>query len=275
VLELSFTAHDLTRVRFAFSPLWEVVASVRVLKNPTDHPLHRPWTDQARPVLAESGLDWGMLSDLVPVPTRVIAGFVSPPPSTPVPDLDLELSGLRATPAEQVRRILDGLPGGRPPGLDPLYTDPAAGLALLTGIIRRYWDLVLQPYWPRILRLLETDVLYRARRLTEGGTERLFADLDPQVTWDSHTLHVVNDYFSRTVDLAGRGLVLVPSVFVWPRIFAKLRGPGQPTLRYPPRGVARLWEREGAGPPQALAAVLGRSRALLLSALDIHRGVIL
>jgi DNA-binding transcriptional ArsR family regulator len=268
VLELSFTPHDLTHIRFAISPLWEVVASVRVLKNPADHALHQPWTEQARRLLAESSLDWGLLSDLVPVPTKVIAGFVSPPPSIPQPDLDLELASLRATPAAQVRALLDALPGPRPPGLDPLYIDPEAGLLRLTAIIREYWDLLLAPFWPRMLRLLDGDVLYRARRLTEGGTQRLFADLDPQVSWDNDTLRVVNEYFRRQVPLGGRGLLLVPSVFAWPRVFAKLDGPGQPTLRYPPRGVARLWERDRADLPRALAAVLGRSRALLLSELD-------
>jgi DNA-binding transcriptional ArsR family regulator len=268
VLKLAFTTQDLTHIRFAFSPLWEVVASVRVLKTPADHPLHLPWATPTRKRLTDSRLDWGMLSDLVPVPTRVIAGFVSPPPSTPLPDLDLELASLQATPPDLVRNVLDGLPGGRPPGLDPLHADPVSGLARLAEIIRQYWDLALAPYWPRMLTLLEGDVLYRARQLTQGGTSRLFADLDPRVSWDSDTLHVVNEYISRSVQLAGRGLLLVPSVFVWPRVFAKLDDPWQPVLRYPPRGVARLWERDGADVSKALAAVLGRSRTLLLTELD-------
>jgi DNA-binding transcriptional ArsR family regulator len=268
VLTLAFTARDLTHVRFAFSPLWEVVASVRVLKAPTDHPLHGPWVSQARERLTESQLDWGMLSDLVPVPTRAIAGFVSPPPSTPLPDLELELLSLQATPPDLVRSVLDGLPGGRPPGLDPLYAAPAGSLARLAGIIRRYWDLTLAPYWPRILTLLEGDVLYRAAALTHGGTSRLFADLDRRISWDGDMLRVVNEYVDRSVGLGGRGLLLVPSVFVWPRVFAKLDDPWQPVLRYPPRGVARLWERDGAEVSAALAAVLGRSRTLLLTELD-------
>ena len=48
MLELSFTAHDLTHIRFAFSPLWEVTASVRVLKTPAEHPLHARWAAEAR-----------------------------------------------------------------------------------------------------------------------------------------------------------------------------------------------------------------------------------
>ena len=104
MLKLAFTTQDLAHVRFAFSPLWEVVASVRVLKTPTDHPLHLPWVTRTRKRLTVSRLDWGMLSDLVPVPTRVIAGFVSPPPSTPLPDLELELTSLQAAAAQRARR---------------------------------------------------------------------------------------------------------------------------------------------------------------------------
>ena len=268
VLELAFTARDLAHVRFAFSPLWEVVASVRVLKAATEHPLHQPWVERTRARLADSRLDWGMLSDLVPVPTRFIAGFVCPPPSTPLPDLDLELLALQATPPDLVRSSLDEVPDGRPRGLDPLYADPPAGLAHLADVIRQYWDLALAPYWPRMLTLLEGDVLYRARQLTVGGTNRLFGDLDPKISWDGDILRVVTAYVDRSVRLGGRGLLLVPSVFVWPRVFAKLDDPWQPVLRYPPRGVARLWERDDATVSEALSAVLGRSRAALLTELD-------
>jgi DNA-binding transcriptional ArsR family regulator len=267
VLELSFTADDLARVHFAVSPLWEVVASVRVLKAPTEHPLHAGWAAEARRRLTGGGLDWSLLDALVPVPTRAIAGFLSPPPSLPGPDLELELAALAGTPPERVRSALDALPGGRPPALDGLHGDPAAGLAALVAEIRAYWAVTLAPHWPRMLTLLQGDVHHRARRLVEGGTGRLLADLDPRVTWSAGTLSVVNDYHRRTVRLDGRGLLLVPSVFVWPRVFAKLDGPGQPTLRYPPRGVAGLWEQGGSDPSRALSAVLGRSRALLLTEL--------
>lgn len=76
VLEREFTVSDVARTRFALSPLWEVVAGVRVLKSPGEHPLHRPWIEQARRRLA--GLDLRLLSDLVPALTRVIPGLVCP-----------------------------------------------------------------------------------------------------------------------------------------------------------------------------------------------------
>ncbi|RJL32528.1 ArsR/SmtB family transcription factor [Bailinhaonella thermotolerans] len=262
MLELTFTAADLARTRFAVSPLWEVVAGVRVVKDPAAHPVHRRWAEEVRPRLAR--LDWAPLADLVPVPTRVIPGFVCPPPATSVPDLSVELAAVRATPAERVRRGLSVVP--RTPATDALAADPARGLARLAEAIEAYWEVALAPYWPRVLRLLEEDVLRRARRFAEGGVRELLGGLDPAVRWDDETLVVAHRHVRRSSRLRGRGLLLVPSAFVWPRVFSVVDPPYQPALRYPPDGVATLWEA-AAPVPDALAAVVGRSRARLLAEL--------
>lgn len=266
MLELTFTARDLAHTRFALSPLWEVVASVRVLKNPTA--LYRPWADQVRPRLAAAGLDSQLLADLVPSPPRRIPVFIAPPPTAPIPDLGLELATLRATPPDQILDDLDGPYAPRSARVDALRVDLRTGLDQLVETIEAYWQLALAPYWARMRTLLEGDMLHRARILAEGGAQRLLGDLDPDVRWDSETLYVGLRYFSGTRSLRGRGLLLVPSVFVWPNLFA-ITAPGwQPTLRYPPRGIATLWERRGGQPPGSLAAVVGRSKALLLMELD-------
>ncbi|MGW2264355.1 ArsR/SmtB family transcription factor [Streptomyces koyangensis] len=44
--------------------------------------------------------------------------------------------------------------------------------------------------------------------------------------------------------------------------------PWQPTLIHPARGVGELWRGGGPAAPHALARLLGRTRALLLAALD-------
>ncbi|AUG75200.1 ArsR family transcriptional regulator [Kitasatospora sp. MMS16-BH015] len=267
MLDLAFSVRDLARTRFALSPLWEVVASVRVLKSPAEHPMYRPWTAEVGHRLTASKLDWGLLADLVPDPPRSIPVFVAPPPTTSVADLELELAVLRATPPEQV---LAGLGGPRAPGserIDRLRSDPRRGLAELAELVGAYWEIALAPYWPRMRSLLEGDVLHRARLFAEHGADQLLGDLGSTVTWDEDTLHVGHHYVRGSRQLGGRGLLLVPSVFVWPRVFSVV-GPGwQPTLRYPPRGVAALWERHSAL-PQALAAIIGRSRARLPAELD-------
>lgn len=264
MLEVEFTTADLARTRFAFSPLWEVVAAVRALKFPGEHPLHAGWAMSARKRLAVAGVSWDLLADLVPQ-VRIPA-FLAPPPATPVPDLDLELRALRATSPQSVRDDLGHIE--LTPRLDALRQDPEKHLDELAESIAEFFTVVLAPYWPRIMTIYEADVLHRARRLLDGGLTRLFDDLDASLTWQTDTLRIAHRRSSGRKSLAGQGLLLVPSVFIWPRVFSLLHPPYQPTLRYPPRGVAALWEHRGADAPAALAAVLGRGRARLLAELD-------
>ncbi|MEU7852357.1 DUF5937 family protein [Nonomuraea sp. NPDC049141] len=264
-LELTFTAQDAANVRFAVSPLWEVVASVRVVKNPAAHAALKPWVERVRRPLAD--VDWRLLSDLVPVPTTSIVCFVCPPPSTSVPDLEVELATMAAM-APRVQEDLDVWDGPRTRALQALHDDPVGGLERLAGEIRGYWEAAIAPFWPRIGTLLEGDVLYRARSLAEGGLRRMLSDLDAAVTWEGETLRLPKTVCEGVRPLRGLGLLLVPSVFTWPRVFSVTTPPWQPTIRYPPRGVATLWERRESDPPEALAAVLGRTRARLLAELD-------
>lgn len=266
MLELELSAQDLACTRFAVSPLWEVVASVRVVRSPGGHAVHQRWAEQVRPRLA--GLDWRMLADLVPAGARVLPGFLAPPPTTQVPDLETELAALCAVPADEVRADLHLLPPPRTAFLDSLQDEPAEGLARLADTVRAYWQVALAPYWPRMLTLLEGEIFHRARLLATGGAGQLLNDLDPAVTWDVDRLLVAHRHVSRAVRLDGRGLLLAPSVFVWPRVTSIVAPPWQPTLRYPPRGIGTVWEEPRRRVPQALAGVLGRSRALLLTELD-------
>ncbi|GAB1515471.1 ArsR/SmtB family transcription factor [Actinophytocola sp. KF-1] len=254
MLELSFTAADVAYTRFAFSPLWEVVASVWLLKSGAGHDVHARWVAQARDRL--TGFDWHVLHDLVPL--RVIPGFLCPPPTAPLPELADELATVRATPAEQVARELAAIP--------EITTVP--GAAEVADVVEEYWERVLAPFWPRIRALLEADVQYRARRLTTGGASALFADLNPAVTWREERLFIAHRQVSARRGLRGKGLLLVPSAFAWPRVFS-ITAPGwQPTLRYPPRGIGDLWTERRTAPSAALAGVFGASRARLLAELD-------
>ena len=266
LLELAFSAQDLAHTRFAFSPVWEAVASVRVLRQPGDHALHLPWVKETRARIGEAGLDIGLLADLV-ADSR-LPGFLAATPVTPVPELADELAELRDVPAALVRRSLDELDPPRSAALNRFYRDPEAGLERLADLVGAYWRLAVEPHWSRIRALLEGDILYRSRLLVEGGADALLNDLSPMVSWKDGTLTVGHAHVSNSLPLEGRGLVLVPSVFVWPKVFSKTDSPWQPVLRYPPRGVATLWEQGGSPTSGALAAVIGRTRAILLTELD-------
>ncbi|TGA92691.1 ArsR/SmtB family transcription factor, partial [Streptomyces palmae] len=178
--------------------------------------------------------------------------------------LEVELATLRATPVERLRTTATGAQQG----VAALRADPERGLDRLVEVIAAYWEVALAPYWPRIRTLLEGDILHRATHFAEGGTRRLFHDLDPRLRWDAGTLQLTRRRTPGTRRLDGRGLLLTPSVFVWPRIFSNLCGSEQqPVLRYPPRGIGTLWQQRPQPCSDALAGVLGRTRALLLAEL--------
>ncbi|MER8182495.1 helix-turn-helix domain-containing protein [Kitasatospora sp. NPDC094015] len=265
MLTLEFSAQDVALTRFACSPLWEVVNSVQVLKEPGEHAVHLPWVRRARARLA--GVGYGLLDQLVPVPTVYTPDFLTPVPAGWSPSLEEELARLVATAPEQVRGDLDRFEGPLPPLVARLRARPAAGLARLAEEVRGYWAAALEPCWPRVVRLVEGEVLRRARQMSVGGPAALFEDLHPRVSWAGGTLRVAHRWFAAERVLeGGQGLVLVPSVFAWPGVYSQSDPPGQPGLVYPPRGVATLWERS-VPVPEGLAGVLGRARALLLAEL--------
>ncbi|GAB3500218.1 ArsR/SmtB family transcription factor [Amycolatopsis cihanbeyliensis] len=266
MLELAFSAEDLARMRFAISPVWEVVASVRVLGAPGAHALHLPWIKRVRARLARDGPDLTPLTELVGH-TGHLPGFLAATPESPLPELAQELAVLRRVEPATVRAGLDELPATGTAEVRRMYRDPAGGLDRLADRIAAYWEVAIGPDWPRIRALCEGDVLYRSRLLADGGAERLFHDLAPAVRWSEGRLSVRHRHLADTRALDGRGLVLVPSVFSWPRVFSKVDPRWQPVLRYPPRGIATLWERGGTETAGALAAVLGRGRATLLTEL--------
>jgi hypothetical protein len=59
----------------------------------------------------------------------------------------------------------------------------------------------------------------------------------------------------------------MPSAYLWPDVAAVVDEPWLPTIAYPARGTAELWSAP-TPPPDALARLLGRTRALVLASLD-------
>ena len=268
-----FGLEDLTRLRFAISPMWEVVASLRRLRAPSGAGIHLPWLNELRDSGALQGIDLGAALTLTPT-VGYVPDFLSPPPTTPLARFEDEIELVRATPPKQVAYDMRLYRGRRklPPLLEPFETHPRRAVKQLADVLERYWQVALEPHWPRIRALLEADIAHRARTLTEDGAAALFADLHHTITWREAeaTLHVELPYQGHVV-LGGQGLLLVPSAFAWVGPATITEAPWQPTLLYPARGVATLWESGGERTPGALANVIGRTRAALLAELDAPR----
>lgn len=266
MLRFHFGHEDLVRLRFAISPLFDLMWSTDVLRDPAGHSLHLPWARAASERL--EGLDWDILEAVAQSSTGEFPDFPSPPPSTPLADIDAELERVRATPAEQVAHELRRAYGvaEAPPAARLLLDDPDAGLERLVAAMRAYWARAVEPWWPRIRAALEDDITHRARRVTAGGAIEVFADLHPDVRWRDGVLEIDRGR-DRDVELAGRGLLLVPAAFAWPQVFAMTDEPWQPAIIYTPRGIGDLWAPGDAEARDALDALLGARRAEVLAAL--------
>lgn len=246
-----------TRIRFAVSCLWEVLASLRVLRGRAGSSVHRQWALENLPGPT------GLLARLVPPSGGYAPDFLTPPPAGLAADLESELVALRGTDPEVVRAHLALMPGGR--DLD-LFHDPASGLARLCDEIADYWAAAIAPGWPRMRALLDADVRRRAHHLATDGAAAVLNDLHERVRWIDGTLLVDQRHCAAPDVPDGSGLVLVPSVFAWPSVLT-VTSWGTPQLAYPAAGVATLWE-ETPHVPDALGALIGAGRARILSELS-------
>jgi DNA-binding transcriptional ArsR family regulator len=250
----------------------EAIRSVSALEEPASGAIHLPWVEQARELTGD--LDLTLLRALQRSEVYD-PDFVNPPPSCPLAEFEEELDVMVSTPAAQIRAEVAHAYHERPmpPVLEPFLSEPGAAIGRLAEAMREYWQRSLAAHWPRMRALLEQDVLYRARQIADGGTRRLFCDLDPAVSWEDGVLEVECAATEKALELEldERGLLLVPSAFVWPKVRIVTAAPWQPTLIYPARGIGMLWSPERPVPPDALANLVGQTRAALLLTLDCPR----
>jgi DNA-binding transcriptional ArsR family regulator len=270
-ISLGFGPSDLARCRFAYSPMFETLAAVRIATGspgPGPGPHHPRWLHEAGPRLR--ALDLRPVTLLQPR-RGYTPDFLSPPPLTPSSDFEAELTRMAATPALVVRQEIEmsllETPGAQTSELGRLLLgDPAEVLSLLIQLVRAAWRALVEPVWPRVRAALEADIAYRSRRVAEGGLDNLFADLDETLRWTGHTL-VRDRGGNEHVELAGRGVLLMPSVFKWDEAIVITQPPWQPTVAYRARGLGDLWQSTQAAPSAALERLIGRTRARLLTGL--------
>jgi DNA-binding transcriptional ArsR family regulator len=275
MITIPLTIEDLTKVRIAPSPLWETIASFGVLLHHGRHTVHAPWVARTRRVLPGTDLS-ALLAAMCT--ERACPDFLTPPPEASVATFGEELERLRVTPQEVMleevealvrveKELFDRLDPTQERLLEIYLKDPEGSLKRLVDTLRRYHDLAIAPYWPRIHEHLEGDTLKRGQALALGGVEALLTSLHPEVSYGGGTLELEKAY-EATIEPAGRGITLVPCVFAWPRVEVLVQPGYRPTLAYGPRGVANLWSSSSPVPNgTAIEAALGSGRASILKGL--------
>jgi DNA-binding transcriptional ArsR family regulator len=250
---------DLGEVRFAVAPATEAILSLRALRDPARFPLQLPWVRLVQNRLA--GLDWEVLGCLMN-DRMGSPDFLTPPMSGPLTTYAADLEAIAATDSGEVERQLVAVNGHLPYIL--------AGSDALTRIVtamEQYWRVVIEPHWPRMRTILEADVAYRGRTITQDGTAAMLNDLAPTIDYADGRLRadqVSNP--SREEAVGRRGLIMFPTMF----------GPGAvipfdvghpPELGYPARGQGGLWARPPGPSPSDLGRLIGRERLHILSLL--------
>lgn len=248
-LELSAT--DLSRLRFAQSPLVEVVESLWMLASGRIRAPFRDWHRRVRGRLHD--VDTALLGAVVPG-QPVIADFLMAEQAT---DIDRQLAGIADCAPEVVRADLDAVWAGLTPPPILRETTPHR----VADALHAFWSVAIEPDWPLIRAALDDDIAFRANRFTEGGASAVFADLHPDLASDRLSLP----------DSAQTGLRLVPSVFTWPFLLVAPGRAGPPSLVYGARRAHTLWGGETAEPDvdAAVGALLGRTRAAILARLAL------
>ncbi|MET8581177.1 metalloregulator ArsR/SmtB family transcription factor [Streptomyces collinus] len=266
MLVLRFDADDLASVRFACSPLQEAVMSLWIWQNPAKYAIHQPLVRASAKQLAR--LDWDLLQALIG-PAGFLPDFLTPYPATPRPDINDELAVVRGTDHDVVLRDLLNAANGRRlnPRLEGVKSDARGLLEEITAALTGYWKAVLEPHWPKLIAVLEADVLYRARRLADEGAQGLFNDIDRGLRWSNGALNVDEPGVEADMDVRGRGLTFTPSLFC-NRAVTLIDYSQPPRLWYPARGRGTVWGAGVVATSRALAELVGRSRAQILEVLS-------
>jgi DNA-binding transcriptional ArsR family regulator len=258
---------DLAGTRFAFSPLWECLAAFREWQAPRSQVARREWS--AYFAAAGRDDDWPLLRALALGPTGAIPDFLAPPPAHPLVRFADEIAALRATPAAIVAAELGRALASDVPSKGTLL-NTARSVERLATELTAFWRLVIAPLWPRILACLEAEVVYRSRILAFAGTRAVLENLHPAVSFVARGGGgdlCVRSGGAHLRRAARNGVLLVPSVFAWPDVYAVARAPWRPTITYPAQGVAELWlmrGRQRTSTELRLAALVGAARARII-----------
>jgi DNA-binding transcriptional ArsR family regulator len=267
---MELSTADLLQCRFAISPVGEVIEVARAMAVPAARAAHSDWLRQHRAALQRVA-DAHDLRPLLSLarPGGDVPGFLRPAPSGPASKIDVELERIRATHSERVRREVERCLHGRRIAPDverSLMADGAA--ARLAELLAAIWTGLVGPSWREIRGALECDILYRSRNLAGRGLAAVLEEIAPsQGLEGDRRLVPRNGRGDRPLEHAG--ILLVPSIFIWPRTAAIQSSPGAPlALRYPARGSEALWVPAPHDRRAGLARLIGQTRAQILAALD-------
>ncbi|BCJ46903.1 ArsR family transcriptional regulator [Actinoplanes ianthinogenes] len=266
MLRFEVDAEDLLRTRFAVSPIFELQSLIRVLALPAPG-LPESWLSRFRPAFDQLREQPGLAASLALKTAKSGANFYAPPPRGMAQTIEQDLDAIRSWPLGAAREEIDWYLARRRVTAETrafLYAGDV--LDRFAGFLELAWSALLAAEWPQMRAVCERDVVHRAAELGRSGWAAALAGLGPRVRWHDSGIEL-SAHTGPAGALGGAGLLLVPSVLIWPGTAVFGDDPWPKAVIYPARGVGALFEPAPPTVPDALAALLGRSRARLLAAL--------
>jgi hypothetical protein len=250
---------DLAAPRFAVSPLAETVFGLQLLRTGEANMVNGSWLRWVRHDLSRHPLALPLLWPLLPGRRRARPEFLTPAPAGRAPSFAGEVERMLATTPDQVRASLERVFGHPDSGSWPgsaveLAARPSQTLELIAEELTSAHARLIAPHWDRMRGIIEADVAYQGAVLARSGAAVLFAGLHAGVRWAPGKVTVTrygpgpHEYWVTPGPVGG--LVLVPSVLIWPDTTVKAYSSSQTTLRYPARGTAAAWP-QGPTPKRA------------------------
>jgi DNA-binding transcriptional ArsR family regulator len=265
MLRVHFTADDLLRVTMAETPapLMELELALAMLQQPVIDPLFQRWqrrTQQMLPRIVRP------LLELIP-PSGKGPLFLDPISR----DLDDGLHLVRSSTPARVLTDLQRLPANgrvQTPWIKHLAEQDPDAWRTLDDAVRAGFMSLLTPLWHRITLSFRAEQAWRAQVLAQEGMGSTLAGLAKGIAWQESTLHIDSPE-NRDIVLAGRGIILLPSV-LWSGYPLVADYPqGTPVMVYPAVTPLPLLDEPSATDP--VAALLGRTRAAILDLLTRQR----
>ncbi|WP_329047341.1 helix-turn-helix domain-containing protein [Amycolatopsis sp. NBC_01488] len=257
VLRIHFSPDDLALTTFAEAPdpFWETLLGLHALQAGHSRSALTTWRAEIAPeptfrslqALAPSR---GYSPDFL-TPSEAREGFDA--------GLDALLRTRAARRQVELARLSRGAPV--PPALQRLVTHEAT-FRDMAAALTRFHRTAIQPLWSRIETDFHRHRTHCGRALLGRGFGELIGSLHPALCWCGSSLEVAGDHVNGDLELAGRGLRIIPSYFCdrRPTVLADPRLP--PVLVYPLPARAE----HDSSHPIDLGGVLGKTKMLILAA---------
>lgn len=248
------------RVRWAMSPIHEVVSLAQLLTEQRRHPVFHPWLRRRQRRLTP--LDLSALTVFL-ADGAYRPDFLDPSPQSSEPTFEEGVEQLLAAPRDQMyAELVDATTGRGTDVARRLLDDPDRVRSEAATALRRLWKAVVEPEWPSMRQALRAEMLDRALQVNREGLRAVLPRLHPSAVCGDDTVSVM-----KAVDIdvdCPEGLILVPSLFITDRMQCTTSDHWTPAIYYPASG-RYLWSAPAT--PRSLDRLLGATRSKILAAL--------